>query len=113
MTRSIDHALASAAQFAEKFVVAENGWRRVLLDRSERVVAWSFDLRAGRSSIIKVNGGIEQAAETEVFGRASRDDRSAAVASASAIHGFGDVRAHSTRYYRKGALKGTCEKFEI
>ena len=110
MTRSIDHALAPAAQLDEEVVVAEHGRRRVLLDRFEPRVAWGWGPRAGRFGIIEVNGGIEQAAETEVFRRVSRDDRSAAVASASAIHSIGDVRAHSTRYYRKGAIKGTGGK---
>src|SRR5687767_13363612 len=110
MTRSIDHTLAPAAQLAEKFVIAENWRRRVLLDGSERRVAWACDLRAGRFPIIEVDGGIKQAAETEVLRRVSRNDRSAAVTSAGAIHGIRGVRAHSTRYYRKGRGKGTGEK---
>ena len=102
MTRAIDHTLAAAAQFTEKFVVAENWRRRALLDGSKRRVAWACELRAGRFGIIEIHGGIQQAAETEVLRRVSRNDRSTTVTNAGAIHGIGAVRAHSTRYYRKG-----------
>jgi hypothetical protein len=88
MTRSINHALAPAAQLGEKFVVAENWWRRVLLGGPEPSVAWGCDLRAGRFGIIDVDGGIKQAVETEVVRRVSGDDRSAAFTSAGAIHGI-------------------------
>src|SRR6185369_6734308 len=96
-----------ASQFAEKFVVAENRRRCVLLDGAGPWVAWGCQLRAGRFGLIEVNGGVVQAAETEILRRVGRDNCSAAVTSAGAIHGIGSVRAHSTGYYRKGRCKGT------
>ena len=97
MPRAIHHSLASAVQFAEKFVVAENRRRGGLSHGGEGCLDWGLD--AGRARL-KVDGGIEQATDTEVIRRVSWDDRSATVASASGTHGFDDVRAHSTGYYR-------------
>ena len=97
MTRAIHHALASAAQFAEKFVVAEIWGRRGLLCGSDGCLGWG--LRAGRTGI-EVNGRIEQAAEAEVIRRVGWDDRSATVTGAGGAHGIYGVRAHSTGYYR-------------
>ena len=97
MSRSVYHALPTAAQFAEKFVVAENWWRGGLLYGSDGCLDRS--LRAGRIGI-GVNGGIEQAAGTKIVRRVGWDDRSATAASAGGAHGIYGVRAHSTRYYR-------------
>ena len=92
MTRAIHHTLASAAQFAEKFVVAENRRRGGLLNGCEGCLGWG--LRAGRIGV-EVNGGIEQAAEAEVIRRVGWDDRSqrSQVRWCSWLY---SVRAHST-----------------
>lgn len=99
MTRAIHHALASAAQFAEKFVVAENRWRRGLFYGTDSCPGLGWGLHAGRIGI-EFNGGIEQAVEAEVIRRVARNGCSATVASAGGAHGIYGVRAHSTGYYR-------------